>query len=57
MGIALVVGGVLLIWLATEAGWFGLDAESVQAIPLRPILIGFVILAVVWLWRRRAKWH
>ena len=57
MGIALVIGGLLFVWLATEAGWFGLDAESVAGLSLRWLLTTLAILVAIWLWRRRARWH
>lgn len=52
-----MVAGLLFIWLATEAGWFGMTSESVGELPVVPMAVALVVLAVLWLWRRRAKWH
>jgi len=57
MGIALIVGGLLFVWLATEAGWFGLDSSSVAGLPMRVLLGALALLVALWLWRRRARWH
>jgi membrane protein implicated in regulation of membrane protease activity len=57
VGIALVIGGLLFVWLATEAGWFGLDSASAAGLPLRLLLIALGVLTAIWLWRRRARWH
>lgn len=57
LGIVLVAGGLLFVWVATEAGWFGLDSASVAGLPMRPLLAALVILVAIWLWRRRARWH
>lgn len=57
MGIVLVVAGLSFIWLATEAGWFGMTSESVADLPMVPMAVALLVLAVLWLWRRRAKWH
>ena len=57
MGILLVVAGLLFIWLATEAGWFGMTSKSVGDLPIVPMAVALLVLAVLWLWRRRAKWH
>ena len=57
MGIVLVVAGLLFIWLATEAGWFGMTSESVAELPMVPMAVALLVLALLWLWRRRAKWH
>lgn len=57
MGLVLVVAGLLFIWLATEAGWFGLSSESVTDLPMVPMAVALLVLVVLWLWRSRAKWH
>jgi len=57
LGIVLVVAGLLFIWLATEVGWFGLSSASVTQLPMAPMAAALVVLTVLWLWRRRAKWH
>jgi hypothetical protein len=57
LGIVLVVAGMLFLWLATEAGWFGLDSDVFSGIPMVPLMIGLIALLLIWLWRRRAKWH
>jgi len=53
----IVVAGLLFVWIATQAGWFGLSSESVQRLPMGVMAGALVVLVVAWLWRRRAKWH
>lgn len=57
MAVVLVVAGLLFLWLATQVGWFGLSAESVAALPKARLAVALVVLLVLWLWKRRAKWH
>lgn len=57
MVFVLVVAGLLFLWLATEAGWFGLSSDSLGDLPMGAMGIALVILVLLWLWRRRAKWH
>ena len=57
MIIVLIVAGLLFVWLATEAGWFGLGTDSVTELPVEMMGVALVVLCVLWLWRRRAKWH
>ena len=57
LAIVLIVAGLLFLWLATEAGWFGLSSESVTEIPMAAMGLALVVLVALWLWRRRAKWH
>ena len=57
MIIVLIVAGLLFVWLATEAGWFGLTSDSVTEIPVELLGVALVVLCVLWLWSRRAKWH
>ncbi len=57
MIIVLIVAGLLFVWLATEAGWFGLTSESVTELPVELLGVALVVLCVLWLWSRRAKWH
>ncbi len=57
MEIVLLVAGLLFIWLATEAGWFGLTSESVAELPMVSMGVALLALVVLWLWGRRAKWH
>ena len=51
------VAGLLFVWLATEAGWFGLSSESVTELPVEAMGVALIVLVALWLWRRRAKWH
>lgn len=53
----LLVAGLLFVWVATEAGWFGLSSQSVQDLPMGLMAAILVVLLAAWLWRRRAKWH
>jgi hypothetical protein len=55
--LVLLVAGLLFVWIATEAGWFGLSPESVQDLPVGLMAVILVVLLLAWLWRRRAKWH
>jgi MYXO-CTERM domain-containing protein len=55
--LVLLVAGLLFVWLATEAGWFGLSSESVNDLPMGLMVAVLAVLLVAWLWRRRAKWH
>ncbi len=57
MIIVLIVAGLLFVWLATEAGWFGLTTDSVTELPVELLGVALVVLCVLWLWSRRAKWH
>lgn len=57
LAIVLVVTGVLLVWLASEGGWLGLSAGSMSDLPMLPMAVALVVLCVLWLWRRRARWH
>lgn len=57
MVIVLVVAGLLGVWLATEFGWFGLSADSVSHLRMGYLLAALLVLVLVWLWRRRARWH
>lgn len=52
-----LVAGLLFVWVATEAGWFGLSSESVAELPMGLMAAILVVLLLAWLWRRRAKWH
>jgi hypothetical protein len=55
--LVVLVAGLLFVWVATEAGWFGLSYESVRDLPMGLMATILVVLLVAWLWRRRAKWH
>ena len=57
MFIVLIAAGLLFVWLATEAGWFGLTTDSVTELPKEALGVALVVLLLLWLWRRRAKWH
>ena len=57
MILVLLVAGLLFVWVATEAGWFGLSSQSVQDLPMGLMAAILVVLLAAWLWRRRAKWH
>jgi hypothetical protein len=57
MAFVLLVAGLLFIWLAVEFEFFGLSASAIGGLPVRTLVLVLGVLTLIWLWRRRAKWH
>jgi MYXO-CTERM domain-containing protein len=58
MGLVLVVlGGLALVVVAAQFNLFGINAESVSRLPVRPLVLALAVLTLIWLRQRRAKWR